>query len=381
MGDFMVGWAEARQAKLERLRQEQDARIAADEPCPVLEARDANARLLPDHYRAPQEKWRDDVARRHAARAPAPEEKEQVPVINARSREYASLRSPTDVVARLYNPARREASPRSPSPAERKAPRTPRSARGEVPQGVDAMYKKGLAKQRERNADQGKDPSCAFAPKLAARSRVLARRPRPTQRGSVAGSSETIDPIKSRMQRVEQEAAVRRFLERNKRHTALTEARIAVQRDLKDQTALVGCTFHPVINAKSVELLESAQTTEPLLPLYERGVLRREVKQARVEEAARRRAAQEVVGCTFQPALDTAGKEKFRPPDRRPAPAQAPLSAAGLFDSPEDPRRRLEEALASSPSSAGGPAADAPQDLLEGEVAALLEEWRATRRS
>merc|ERR1719379_2715738 len=117
MGDFMVGWAEARQAKLERLREEQAARIVAEEPCPVLEARDANARLLPDHYRAPQEKWRDDVARRHATRAPAPEEKEQVPLINARSREYASLRSPgTDVVARLYNPAtassaaRREAS-------------------------------------------------------------------------------------------------------------------------------------------------------------------------------------------------------------------------------------------------------------------------------
>merc|ERR1719171_2171638 len=114
MGDFMVGWAEARQAKLERLRQEQAARIAADEPCPVLEARDANARLLPEHYRAPQEKWRDDVARRHA-RDTTPEEKEQVPAINARSREYAALRSPSkDVVTRLYNPARREASPQSP---------------------------------------------------------------------------------------------------------------------------------------------------------------------------------------------------------------------------------------------------------------------------
>merc|ERR1719235_2453852 len=361
MGDFMVGWAEAREAKLERLREEQAARIAADEPCPVLEARDANARLLPDHYRAPQEKWRDDVARRHAARAPTPEEKEQVPVINARSREYAALRSPADVVARLYNPARRDASPQSPAAAERRAPRTPRSARSEVPEGLDAMYKKGLAKQRERNAAPGKDPSCAFAPKLAAKSRVLARRPRPPSRPSASGAKESADPISARMQRVEHEDAVRRFLERNKRHIALTEARLAVQRDLKDQTALVGCTFHPVINAKSVELLESAHSTEPLLPLYERGLLRREVKQARVEEAARQRAAKEVVGCTFQPSLDTAGKEKFRPPERR---SGEPTAA---FDSP-------------SPG-VGESVTEAPYDLLEGEVAALLEEWRATRRS
>jgi hypothetical protein len=172
------------------------------------------------------------------------------------------------------------------------------------------------------------------------------------------------------MQHVEQKAAVRQFLERNKRHIALTEARLAVQRDLKDQTALVGCTFHPVINPKSVELLESAQTTEPLLPLYERGVLRREVKQARVEEAARLRAAKEVVGCTFQPTLDTVGKEKFRPPDRRPVPVG---SAEGSPDSPATSASRTGAAAASR--------AEAPLDLLEGEVAALLEEWRVKRRS